>query len=709
MQNIKEKLVNKINTTLVPSANSLQSSQLNPFNYFNTPSASSNTSTSSSTNTSNSRIKYLDDSDDKLIQLVEEDENYNNHNLNNSLELVLSNREAANEEEEEGEFLLSKKTYNNDSSNRIRNDTSSQNTFSVKSNSRATHSSSSSNQNNSFLVDIGLVSDLDPTNDSFHRNTNGNNKLKSFLAKPPKLNIFSNAALNKKLDAYKIRKSSNPDSSSDDIPMLNPNYSPSDEEAAAAHNNENSTSQNQLANPNSDALMNQSTASDHCHVLKHNEEIEKRKHTIVWRKLIIVLCLCTLFMIGEIVGGLLANSISIQTDAAHMAADIAGFFFSIMAIFISTKEPTRRMSFGYHRSEILGALFSTLVIWVLTGVLVYMAVLRCITLDFKIEPIAMVTTASCGVVFNIIMYVVLHTNICFRGINLGHHGHSHSGAGHGHGHSHGGSGRAKTTAAAAPSAHGHSHSAAGENGGGHGHSHEGDHGHSHGGAGSHGHSHDTTVRVSKTNLNGNSNDYSIPINDNFTLSSTVNDEDCGENHRNQLVQDDEHHDEVDVNDSNNINLRAAAIHVIGDFVQSVGVLIAAIIIYINPDYKLADPICTFIFSVLVILTTAPIIKDIYYVLMEAHPLNIKYEDVVKDLCEIPKVVQAHNLHIWCLTMEKIAMSVHLVTENNTNTQEVLKNANNLLRTKYKIEKTTIQVEYFMEGMSYCKQCKLPEK
>ncbi|CAF4329410.1 unnamed protein product, partial [Rotaria magnacalcarata] len=58
----------------------------------------------------------------------------------------------------------------------------------------------------------------------------------------------------------------------------------------------------------------------------------------------------------------------------------------------------------------------------------------------------------------------------------------------------------------------------------------------------------------------------------------------------------------------NINVRAAIIHVIGDFVQSVGVLCAAILIKFKPEYKLADPICTFIFSVLVLFTTITIMR-----------------------------------------------------------------------------------------------------
>ena len=66
----------------------------------------------------------------------------------------------------------------------------------------------------------------------------------------------------------------------------------------------------------------------------------------------------------------------------------------------------------------------------------------------------------------------------------------------------------------------------------------------------------------------------------------------------------------------NINVRAAFIHVIGDFIQSVGIFVAAIIIYKKPEWKIADPICTFLFSVLVIFTTFTILRDSLNVLME---------------------------------------------------------------------------------------------
>uniref|UniRef100_A0A182SGJ6 Cation efflux protein transmembrane domain-containing protein n=1 Tax=Anopheles maculatus TaxID=74869 RepID=A0A182SGJ6_9DIPT len=64
-----------------------------------------------------------------------------------------------------------------------------------------------------------------------------------------------------------------------------------------------------------------------------------------------------------------------------------------------------------------------------------------------------------------------------------------------------------------------------------------------------------------------------------------------------------HHEEE------NINVRAAFIHVLSDFVQSLGVFIAALVIYFKPSWNIIDPICTFVFSILVLGTTIAIMRD----------------------------------------------------------------------------------------------------
>lgn len=71
----------------------------------------------------------------------------------------------------------------------------------------------------------------------------------------------------------------------------------------------------------------------------------------------------------------------------------------------------------------------------------------------------------------------------------------------------------------------------------------------------------------------------------------------------------------------NINVRAAFIHVLGDVLQSIGVFCAAIIIYFKPTWQLADPICTFIFSIIVLCTTITIMKDALLVSRYVH-LNV---------------------------------------------------------------------------------------
>ena len=83
-----------------------------------------------------------------------------------------------------------------------------------------------------------------------------------------------------------------------------------------------------------------------------------------------------------------------------------------------------------------------------------------------------------------------------------------------------------------------------------------------------------------------------------------------------------------------MNVRAAIIHMIGDIIQSVGVMAAAIIIYVKPTWTIADPICTFLFSVLVLMTTVPIFIDVMGILMETTPEDIEIVDLFNAMIEV---------------------------------------------------------------------------
>ena len=131
---------------------------------------------------------------------------------------------------------------------------------------------------------------------------------------------------------------------------------------------------------------------------------------------------------------------------------------------------------------------------------------------------------------------------------------------------------------------------------------------------------------------------------------------------------------------------------LGDTVQSVGVIIAALIIFFNQDLKLADPICTFIFAVLVVFTTVPVVKDCVRVLMEGVPMGIAIHEFEEKLRNIPGVKEVHDLHVWSLSVGKPTMSAHLFSENTSLT---LKEATKLCR-RYGIYHSTLQIENWNE-------------
>ena len=88
--------------------------------------------------------------------------------------------------------------------------------------------------------------------------------------------------------------------------------------------------------------------------------------------------ICVFFITVEVVGGYIANSIAIMTDAAHLLSDLLGFQISIVALFLGQRPASMSLTYGYHRAEVVGALCSVILIWGLTIWLLYEAIKRMI-------------------------------------------------------------------------------------------------------------------------------------------------------------------------------------------------------------------------------------------------------------------------------------------------------------------------------------------
>jgi zinc transporter 2 len=144
------------------------------------------------------------------------------------------------------------------------------------------------------------------------------------------------------------------------------------------------------------------------------------------------------------------------------------------------------------------------------------------------------------------------------------------------------------------------------------------------------------------------------------------------------------------NNSENVNIRAALIHIIGDIIQSVGVVIASFVIYIDPTWKIIDPICTFLFSIIVLFTTYNVTKQCIFILLESTPS--KYEKLEDHLKEKFTIKDIHKLHIWSLSTDKDCITFHAVTETS---QQLIYQ---YLKKKYNFFEITIQIETEQENL-----------
>lgn len=141
----------------------------------------------------------------------------------------------------------------------------------------------------------------------------------------------------------------------------------------------------------------------------------------------------------------------------------------------------------------------------------------------------------------------------------------------------------------------------------------------------------------------------------------------------------------------NLNVRSAFLHVVGDILGSAGAIIAALLIYFF-GWTLADPIASIMVAALVIFSGWRVTKEAFHILMEGAPQHIELEKLTDALGKIPYVKGVHDLHIWSITSEVPILSCHLAVESEGQQSTVLNKAQSILHDDFGIEHSTIQVE-----------------
>jgi cobalt-zinc-cadmium efflux system protein len=271
------------------------------------------------------------------------------------------------------------------------------------------------------------------------------------------------------------------------------------------------------------------------------------------RRLKLALALSCIYFFAELIGGFLTNSLALLSDAGHMLSDIGALALSLFAFRIAKRPATVSSTFGFHRVEILAALFNGLTLWLIVGVIFAAAYNRFLDPP-PVESYGMMVVASVGLLVNIVAGAVLY--------------------------------------------------------------------------GSH------------------------------------------------------HH---------NLNLRGAFLHIVSDALGSVGAIAAGLIMLFTGWY-VVDPVISILIGLLILHASWNLVKESLSVLMQAVPKGIRLEDVQKCLEDVKGVSKVHDLHVWAVTSDLFTLSAHAVVENGGDFHQVLNGIEEVLKERFNIEHTTIQLE-----------------
>ncbi len=137
-----------------------------------------------------------------------------------------------------------------------------------------------------------------------------------------------------------------------------------------------------------------------------------------------------------------------------------------------------------------------------------------------------------------------------------------------------------------------------------------------------------------------------------------------------------------------LNVRGAYLHILGDLFGSIGVIVAGILLLTTHWYPI-DPIITLLFSAIIIHSAWKLVKDTLHVLMEGVPSDMDPDRIRKDLESLPAVKGLHDLHLWTLSSGQATLTAHLISDLPA---ETLTEAHELLKKKYRIRHSTLQIE-----------------
>ena len=298
-------------------------------------------------------------------------------------------------------------------------------------------------------------------------------------------------------------------------------------------------------------------------------------NTGVEKRFIISIVLTVLILVAEVIGGIWTGSLALLSDAAHVFMDIFALGLSFLALRLSALPADDRHTFGYHRLEVLAALFNGVSLLAIALGIFWEGYQRW-QAPVHVRSVELLVIAVIGLAVNLVVAFVL--------------------GGHDHGDDHG-------------DEHGHEHSD--------GHAQE----------------------------------------------------------------------------KEDLNLHSAYMHVVGDAISSVGVIVAAVIIMLT-GLEWVDPLVSVLIGGLILFSSYRVMRSSLHILIEGVPVGMSIQGVADVIGKVPGVQEVHDLHVWSICSGNVALSAHLVLNDHgaRETSLLMAQVKQILLSEFDIEHTTIQLD-----------------
>lgn len=145
--------------------------------------------------------------------------------------------------------------------------------------------------------------------------------------------------------------------------------------------------------------------------------------------------------------------------------------------------------------------------------------------------------------------------------------------------------------------------------------------------------------------------------------------------------------------SDDLNVRSTLVHMAGDALSALGVIVAGVGILLT-DWHFLDPLVSVLIGLFILWSSWGIVREAANILMEGTPDGMNIGQLIADMSSIPGVSSVHDVHVWTIGHDRLALSAHVNTGNCTvmAASQCFASLNEMLDTKYGIVHSTLQAE-----------------